>query len=74
MEPRSYSAVPLGTNFVVAGYARSTGDVSLDPSLPILLLHNGQRNSHGRVGYRHASAEISRPSRSRSNTVGSIAD
>jgi hypothetical protein len=34
MEPRSYSAVPVGTNFAVAGYARSTGDVSLDPFKP----------------------------------------
>jgi hypothetical protein len=35
MEPRAYSAVPTGTNFLIAGYARSTGDVSLDPALPI---------------------------------------
>ena len=34
MEPRAYSAVPVGTNFVVANYARSTGGVSLDPTLP----------------------------------------
>lgn len=35
MEPRAYSAVPVGTNFVVLDYARSSGDVSFDPSLPI---------------------------------------
>ncbi|MFM0337082.1 transporter [Paraburkholderia fungorum] len=35
MEPRAYSAVPVGTNFVVFDYARSSGDVSFDPSLPI---------------------------------------
>lgn len=35
MEPRAYSAVPAGTNFVVMGYARSSGDVTFDPSLPI---------------------------------------
>src|SRR5882762_3009462 len=35
MEPRSYSAVPIGTNFIVMDYARSSGDISFDPSLPV---------------------------------------
>lgn len=35
MEPRAYSAVPTGLNFFVANYLRTTGSVSLDPSLPI---------------------------------------
>lgn len=35
MEPRSYSAVPIGTNFVVVDYARSSGDILFDPSLPV---------------------------------------
>ncbi|MGF6754967.1 transporter [Paraburkholderia sp. GAS42] len=35
MEPRTYSAVPVGTNFVVLSYARSSGDVTFDPSLPV---------------------------------------
>ncbi|MFM0620418.1 transporter [Paraburkholderia nemoris] len=35
MEPRAYSAVPVGTNFAVFDYSRSSGDVSFDPSLPI---------------------------------------
>jgi Putative MetA-pathway of phenol degradation len=35
MEPRSYSNVPIGLNFVIAGYAHSRGDVLLDPSLPV---------------------------------------
>ncbi|MCX4174700.1 MULTISPECIES: hypothetical protein [Paraburkholderia] len=35
MEPRAYSAVPVATNFAVSDYARSSGDVSFDPSLPI---------------------------------------
>jgi Putative MetA-pathway of phenol degradation len=35
MEPRAYSPAPIGTNFLLAGYARSTGGVSTDPSLPI---------------------------------------
>jgi hypothetical protein len=39
MEPRTYSAVPIGTNFVVADYARSSGDILFDPSLPVTNLH-----------------------------------
>jgi hypothetical protein len=39
MEPRSYSAVPVGTNFVALDYARSSGGFSVDPSLPITNVH-----------------------------------
>lgn len=39
MEPRSYSAVPVGTNFVVLDFARSSGGYSFDPSLPITNVH-----------------------------------
>ncbi|MCW3477876.1 transporter [Limobrevibacterium gyesilva] len=35
LEPRAYSASPIGTNFLVAGYSHTSGRVSLDPSLPI---------------------------------------
>ena len=35
MEPRSYSASPVGTNFIVAGYGRSSGDVVFDAAAPI---------------------------------------
>ena len=35
LEPRAYSVSPVGTNIVVFGYGRSTGDVAFDPSLPI---------------------------------------
>ncbi|CAG9201221.1 conserved exported hypothetical protein [Paraburkholderia tropica] len=35
LEPRSYSPSPVGTNFVIAGYAHVSGDVLTDPSLPI---------------------------------------
>jgi Bacterial regulatory proteins, luxR family/Putative MetA-pathway of phenol degradation len=35
MEPRAYSAIPVGTNFIVSDYARSSGGYSVDPSLPI---------------------------------------
>lgn len=34
LEPRAYSPSPTGTNFVVASYVFSTGDVVFDPSLP----------------------------------------
>lgn len=52
MEPRSYSAAPVGTNFVAASYARSTGDVSLDPSLPITDLQ-ARINTYS-LGYSHS--------------------
>lgn len=35
LEPRTYSNVPVGVNFVAAGYAYNEGNVFLDPSLPI---------------------------------------
>lgn len=35
MEPRSYSPSPVGVTFFVAAYARSTGGVLTDPSLPV---------------------------------------
>lgn len=35
MEPRAYSSVPTGTNFLIANYTRTSGSVLLDPSLPI---------------------------------------
>jgi hypothetical protein len=35
LEPRAYSISPRGTNFLILGYTRFTGDVSFDPTLPI---------------------------------------
>src|SRR5690242_3728964 len=35
LEPRAYSNTPVGMNFLILGYGFSTGDVSLDTSLPI---------------------------------------
>src|SRR5690348_4362941 len=35
IEPRTYSNAPVGTNFLIAGYAYARGGLSLDPSLPI---------------------------------------
>ena len=34
LEPKAYSASPVGTAFLVAGLARSTGGVVFDPTLP----------------------------------------
>jgi hypothetical protein len=35
MEPRAFSASPINTNFVIAGYAYSSGGISFASSLPI---------------------------------------
>jgi hypothetical protein len=35
LEPRAYSSSPTGTNFLVLGYARSTGDVLFDATVPL---------------------------------------
>ena len=35
LEPRAYSNLPVGLNFLVAGYAYSQGDVLFDPSVPV---------------------------------------
>jgi hypothetical protein len=35
MEPRAYSPAPIGTQFVLLGYAHQSGDVLLDSSLPL---------------------------------------
>jgi hypothetical protein len=35
MEPRSYSPNPTGVQFLALAYSRSTGDVGIDPSLPL---------------------------------------
>jgi len=35
LESRAYSISPRGTNFVILGLARSSGDVSFDSTLPI---------------------------------------
>ncbi|WP_436195091.1 transporter [Paraburkholderia hospita] len=52
MEPRTYSAAPVGTNFVVVNYSRSSGDVSFDPSLPITNVQ-AKINSYA-IGYSHS--------------------
>jgi len=35
LEPRAYSAAPVGTHFLVLGLAYTYGDVLLDPSIPV---------------------------------------
>jgi hypothetical protein len=35
IEPRAYSNVPIGMNFVVVAYAHATGGFAADPSLPL---------------------------------------
>ena len=35
LEPRAYSASPIGTNFFATGFTNTDGGVSFDPSLPI---------------------------------------
>ena len=35
LEPRALTNVPVGTNFVLVGYAFATGNILLDPAIPI---------------------------------------
>ncbi len=35
LEPRTYAAAPVGTNIVLIGAGRSSGDITFDPSLPV---------------------------------------
>ncbi|RSL17712.1 outer membrane putative beta-barrel porin/alpha-amylase [Edaphobacter aggregans] len=35
LEPRSYSASPVGTSFAGVGLGRSSGDISFDPTIPV---------------------------------------
>ena len=39
LEPRAYSASPIGTNFLVVGISRSSGEVVFDPTVPITDVH-----------------------------------
>ncbi len=54
MEPRSYSPSPIGTNFLILGYSRTTGGVSIDLSLPITDVQ--ALISAGDLGYEHTFA------------------
>ena len=46
LEPRSYTNIPVGLNFIVAGYAYSAGGVLFDPAVP---LENANIKIHGSV-------------------------
>jgi hypothetical protein len=46
LEPRAYTNIPVGLNFVVAGYAYSAGGVLFDPAVP---LDNANIKIHGTV-------------------------
>ena len=46
LEPRSYTNIPVGLNFIVAGYAYSAGGVLFDPTVP---LENANIKIHGSV-------------------------
>lgn len=35
MDPRSYSNIPVGLNFLLAGYTHTSGNISFAPSVPI---------------------------------------
>jgi len=41
LEPRAYSASPIGTNFFLVGVGRSGGGVVFDPTVPITDVHAG---------------------------------
>ncbi len=46
LEPRAYTNIPVGMNFVLAGYAYSAGGVLFDPAVP---LDNANIKIHGTV-------------------------
>ena len=46
LEPRAYTNIPVGLNFVLAGYAYSEGGVLFDPAVP---LENANIKIHGTV-------------------------
>jgi len=52
MEPRSYANAPVGLNFLIAGYAYTSGGVAFDTSLPLTdpdLTTNSGVLAYGRV-------------------------
>jgi hypothetical protein len=46
LEPRAYTNIPVGLNFVVAGYGYTAGGVIFDPTIP---LENADIRIHGSV-------------------------
>jgi hypothetical protein len=39
IEPRAYTNAPVGVNFLIAGYAKTRGDLDFGPALPITNAH-----------------------------------
>jgi hypothetical protein len=62
LEPRAYSISPKGTNFLILGFSRLTGDVSFDPALPIedgsSTLHTTALGYVGAIGVAGRSASV----------------
>jgi hypothetical protein len=52
LEPRAYSPAPMGTNFVIFSYSHSSGDVLLDPSIPVQ--NASVQFNLGLMGYYHS--------------------
>ncbi|HEX5093222.1 MAG TPA: transporter [Burkholderiales bacterium] len=52
LEPRAYANTPVGMNFLVAGYAYSSGGLSTDPAQPLRNAHLGINTPF--VAYAHA--------------------
>ncbi len=46
LEPRAYTNIPVGLNFIAAGYGYTTGGILFDPSIP---LENANIRIHGSV-------------------------
>jgi hypothetical protein len=46
LEPRAYSISPVGVNFAVLGFSRSSGAISFDPNLPV---EDGNATLHATV-------------------------
>lgn len=62
LEPRALTNVPLGMNFVIAGYGYSQGNLLLDPSIPIedleSRLHSGVLGYLRAINFFGASAKV----------------
>ena len=54
LEPRAFSAAPVGTEILLFTFARSTGDVLVDPSLPVTNTQAGINTEF--LGYTHTFA------------------
>ena len=54
LEPRSYSASPVGTSFIAAAWGQSSGNVVTDPTLPLSDVHATVENVALRYGHAFA--------------------